>query len=154
MDNKILAGIIAAIIIVGAAAFSFTLNPESPEKPQPIKVEENVFVEEKLTNTLEKKDGLIKFTSYDEIKEFLKDNQNQQYDFYPIRRDGGSIPTMTIPGGPLPSAPDMEVSEESQNAGSDTYPDFSGTNIQVKNVDEPDYIKTDGKYLYLSLIHI
>lgn len=155
MDNKILAGIIAAIIIVGAAAFSFTLNPEFPEKSQPLKVEENVFVEEKLPSTLEEKDGLIKFASYDEIKEFLKDNQNQQYDFYQIRRDGdsmregASIPTMTIPEGPLLSAPDMAVSEESQNAGSDTYPDFSGTNVQVKNVDEPDYIKTDGKYLYI-----
>ena len=154
MDNKILAGIIAAIIIVGAAAFSFTLNSESPEKSQPFKAEENVF-EEKLPSTLEEKDGLIKFASYDEIKEFLKDNQNQQYDFYQIRRDGGSfresgsIPTMTIPEGPLLSAPDMAVSEESQNAGSDTYPDFSGTNVQVKNVDEPDYIKTDGKYLYI-----
>lgn len=28
--------------------------------------------------------------------------------------------------------------------------DYSGTNIQVRNVDEPDYIKIDGKYAYIA----
>ena len=27
--------------------------------------------------------------------------------------------------------------------------DYSTTNVQVKNVDEPDYLKTDGKYVYI-----
>lgn len=152
MDNKILAGVIA-IILVGVTAFYFTLNTELPEKPQPFNVEENVFVE-KPSSSLEEQDGLIKLASYDEIKEFLKDNQNQQYRFdYMIRRDGGSMregasmPPMAIPSEPMPV--DMVVSEESNPVSGPDYADFSGTNVQVKNVDEPDYIKTDGKYLYI-----
>ena len=152
MDNKILAGVIA-IILVGVTAFYFTLNTELPEKPQPFNVEENVFVE-KPSSSLEEQDGLIKLASYDEIKEFLKDNQNQQYGFdYMIRRDGGSMregasmPPMAIPSEPMPA--DMVVSEESNPVSGPDYADFSGTNVQVKNVDEPDYIKTDGKYLYI-----
>jgi len=155
MDNKILAVIIVGIILVGVTAFYFTLTTELQEKPQSIKVEENVFVEKKLPNTLEEKDGLIKFTSYDEIKEFLKDNQNQQYEFNGmIRRDGGSMregapmPTMGIPLEPMPSD-DMVVSEPANTGSGTTYPEFSGTNVQVKNVDEPDYLKTDGKYIYI-----
>ena len=148
MDKKILAGIIAGIIIVVAMAFS--LNPESPEKSQSFKPEENVLVEEKLPITLEEKDGLIKFTSYDEIKEFLKDNQNQQNNFYSRSKVGGPMMMEDAPRVALESSPDMVMTTESQTAGSDTSnTDFSGTNVQVKNVDEPDYIKTDGKYFYI-----
>lgn len=148
MDKKILAGIIAGIIIVVAMAFS--LNPESPEKSQSFKPEENILVEEKLPITLEEKDGLIKFTSYDEIKEFLKDNQNQQNNFYSRSKVGGPMMMEDAPRVALESSPDMVMTTESQTAGSDTSnTDFSGTNVQVKNVDEPDYIKTDGKYFYI-----
>ncbi len=156
MDNKILAGLIVGIIIVGAAAFYFALNAESTEKPQPLKVEENVFVEEKLPSPLEEKEGLVKFISYDEIKEFLKDNQNQQYGFnYPTRRDGGSMregaPTSSMPiaSEPMPTTPQHGDNEDTNQASGSDYTEFSGTNIQVKNVDEPDYIKTDGRYLYV-----
>ena len=28
--------------------------------------------------------------------------------------------------------------------------DYSSTNVQVKNVDEPDYLKNDAKYVYIA----
>lgn len=159
MNNKFLVGIIIGIIIVGTAAFYFALNTESPEKPQPLKVEENIPVQENATNTLEEKEGLIKFTSYDEIKEFLKNNQNQQYGFdYPVRRDGSAIaiagegapnPSVSFAPVPMPTAPSYGGNEDTETVSDYDHPEFSATNIQVKNVDEPDYIKNDGKYLYV-----
>jgi uncharacterized secreted protein with C-terminal beta-propeller domain len=154
MDNRVLAGIIVGIAIVGFTAFYLTTNIEQPvEKQQPFEVEEDVFTETKPTTTLETNEGLIKFTTYDEVKEYLKDSQNQQYVFgYQIRedfirtgsmREGASIPPTAMPVEsepmPRPTAPDSIKD----------YPEFSTTNVQVQDVDEPDYIKNDGKYLYI-----
>lgn len=155
MNNKILAGIITGVIIVSITAFYFALNTES-EKTEHILVEENTSVEEKSPSLLEEKNGLIKFTSYDEIKEFLKDNQSQQYGFDEfVRRNGGALRE----GGPMPAVSEpipesMPTPSDTPSGDGDTntdydYPEFSSTNVQVKNVDEPDYLKTDGKYIYI-----
>ena len=171
MNNKILAGIIIGIILIGTASFYFALNSNSKHS-QPLNVAENTSVKENATNqltentpvkenaTIAENEGLIKFTSYDEIKDFLKNNQNQQYGFdYPFRRGGVSI---SADGGPMYGGPVPSVSEPSPQPMPTPPPyggtgdkvtssdsDFSGTNVQVKNVDEPDYLKTDGKYLYI-----
>lgn len=154
MNNKILAGIITGIIVIGITAFYFTLNTES-EKSEPIPVGENTS-EENSPSILEEKEGLIKFTSYDEIKEFLKDNQSQQYGFDElVRRDGGLIrervpmPTVSEPIPESMPTPDAAPSGDGNTNTDFDYPEFSSTNVQVKNVDEPDYIKTDGKYIYI-----
>jgi inhibitor of cysteine peptidase len=155
MNNKILAGIITGVIIVSITAFYFALNTES-EKAEHILVEENTSIEEKFPSLLEEKNGLIKFTSYDEIKEFLKDNQSQQYGFDEfVRRNGGALRE----GGPMPAVSEpipesMPTPSDAPSGDGDAntdydYPEFSSTNVQVKNVDEPDYLKTDGKYIYI-----
>jgi uncharacterized secreted protein with C-terminal beta-propeller domain len=161
MNNKILAGIIVGIVIVGATSFYFTLNTVQPEKLQPLKLENNTLKEEKLPVKLEENEGLVKFTSYDEIQEFLKDSQNQQYRYeYPYHggvlsfREGGPVPSVVsepmpeqIPTPTLPQY--MGNDEDGIKSPGSGNPEFSATNIQVKNVDEPDYLKTDGKYLYI-----
>jgi uncharacterized secreted protein with C-terminal beta-propeller domain len=165
MDNRVLAGIIVGIAVVGFTAFYLTSNIEQPEeKQQPFDVDKDVFTETKPPTTLETKD-LIKFTSYDEVKEFLKDMQVQSDILVRRSLDGGSIregapvPSLGIPVTPesRPSVPpDMRESGEFTSGQEipasitdSDYPEFSTTNVQVKNVDEPDYIKNDGKYLYI-----
>ena len=40
--------------------------------------------------------------------------------------------------------------DQDESAGYRTSdPDYSSTNVQVKNVDEPDFLKTDGKHVYM-----
>jgi uncharacterized secreted protein with C-terminal beta-propeller domain len=166
MDNRILAGIIVGIAVVSFTAFYLTSNVQQPEeKQQPFDVDKDVFTETKPPIALETNEGLIKFTTYDEVKDFLKDMQVQSDIFVRRTFDGDSIregapmPSLGIPGEPEPRPsipPVMPESEESPSGqeipapitGSD-YPEFSTTNVQVKNVDEPDYIKNDGKYLYI-----
>ncbi|MFB5629764.1 MAG: beta-propeller domain-containing protein, partial [Nitrosarchaeum sp.] len=143
--------IVAAIIVIGGITLYSTLDitPENTTKS-----DVDAFTETKLVSTLDEKDALIKFTSYDEIKEFLKDSQNQQYQNNGlVRRDmlmrSGGIAVESEPpmldGMPKPSV----VKSESALDSSSTSTKFSGTNVQVKNVDEPDYLKTDGKYMYI-----
>jgi uncharacterized secreted protein with C-terminal beta-propeller domain len=166
MDNRVLAGIIVGIAVVSFTAFYLTSNVQQPEeKQQPFDVDKDVFTETKPPIALETNEGLIKFTTYDEVKDFLKDMQVQSDIFVRRTFDGDSIregapmPSLGIPREPEPRPsipPVMRESEESPSGqeipapitGSD-YPEFSTTNVQVKNVDEPDYIKNDGKYLYI-----
>ncbi|MFB5627067.1 MAG: beta-propeller domain-containing protein, partial [Nitrosarchaeum sp.] len=149
MNTKILGGIVAAIIVIGGITLYSTLDitPENTTKS-----DVDVFTETKLVSTLDEKDALIKFTSYDEIKEFLKDSQNQQYQNNGlVRRDmvmrngGIAVEPAMLDGMPQPSVAKSESALDS----SSTSTKFSGTNVQVKNVDEPDYLKTDGKYMYI-----
>lgn len=159
MDNRVLAGIIVGIAVVGYTAFYLTSNIEQPaEKQQPFDVDKDVFTETQPPTTLETKD-LIKFTSYDEVKEFLKDMQVQSDILVRRSFDGGSFREgAPVPPLGIPVATEPQIREggefnsgqvmPSPITGSD-YPEFSTTNVQVKNVDEPDYIKNDGKYLYI-----
>lgn len=166
MDNRVLAGIIVGIAVVGFTAFYLTSNVQQPEeKQQPFDVDKDVFTETKPPTTLETNEDLIKFVSYDEVKEFLKDMKVQSDIIVrrSLERDsmggGVPVPSIGIPVAPEPRPtvpPDMREGEEwapgveipAPITGSD-YPEFSTTNVQVKNVDEPDYIKNDGKYLYI-----
>jgi uncharacterized secreted protein with C-terminal beta-propeller domain len=165
MNNKILVGIIMGIVIVGATVLHFALNSATPEKQiltsdvlypketHVIQPESKVNVTS--TNvplSLDTNDDLVKFASYDEIKDFLKDSQmQQQYDYashgnmLSFRESGPSVFGDVVKMEPAPfNAPELQSGEPQS-----VYSDFSSTNVQVKNVDEPDYLKNDGKYLYI-----
>ncbi|MEM2934725.1 MAG: beta-propeller domain-containing protein, partial [Methanocellales archaeon] len=75
------------------------------------------------------KPALKKFSSCEEIKNFLKANEEIPYFSY-IARD---IAAPAFKGTPESIAPSM---------------DYSTTNIQAAGVDEADFVKNDGKYIY------
>ncbi|MDH7506510.1 MAG: beta-propeller domain-containing protein, partial [Candidatus Thermoplasmatota archaeon] len=73
------------------------------------------------------------FSSYDELFDFLSTNHENfsnyfQYSGNAIVRDSSS--------------------SESKSSNGDSI-DYSKTNVQVEGVDEPDIVKTDGKYIYV-----
>jgi inhibitor of cysteine peptidase len=80
---------------------------------------------------------ISKFTSYEELKDFVK--ANAQYTGFLWRHAGaeGFIPLV-----PAPDVLYSVVNDYSVN-------DYSPTNIQVAGVDEADIVKTDGEYIYL-----
>lgn len=160
MNKIILAGIIAGIIIIGSMGMYLSLNYK-PQVSTPYEIDKEIFTPKNVT-TLDSKD-LIKFTSYDEVKNYLIGISNQQYgpsfgdgirkDF----REGGPI-IATPSSGPAPTVeprpslpPNVGTNdEEIPESGSPISDhDYSTTNVQVKNVDEPDYVKNDGKYIYI-----
>ena len=57
-------------------------------------------------------------------------------------RDGA-----TTAAAPAAGNAKMDIAAEAPVA-SETAPDYSGTNVQVKGVDEADIVKTDGSYIY------
>jgi uncharacterized secreted protein with C-terminal beta-propeller domain len=84
--------------------------------------------------------NMKRFTSYDELKEYLTEYSSGHSMYYYSR--GLGFPTLTF---------DIAMSGDSKavqapEAGTST--DYSGTNIQVEGVDEADVVKTDGEYIY------
>lgn len=90
-------------------------------------------------------ESLIEISSHDAFKEYLE-NQTRWYDeIYsrPDRLTDVLLPEMaTLPTGS--SAPSPNLQKDASGAT-----DYSTTNIQVAGVDEADYLKNDGRYLYM-----
>jgi uncharacterized secreted protein with C-terminal beta-propeller domain len=90
-------------------------------------------------------DKLNKFSSYEELKNYVKSN-TESYRGY-----GGTFGAVTSMAAPaMAQATGAAKAAESAapaltNGGAGEY---SQTNIQVQGVDEPDIVKNDGKYIY------
>jgi len=89
------------------------------------------------TNITQEMKDLKKFNSSAELKAFLDEKTVSStygvYDFI-----GGVMVT-----------PMMQATGTMAKSSEASAPDYSQTNVQVAGVDEPDFVKTDGKYLYV-----
>ena len=92
--------------------------------------------------------GLKKFSSVQEIKDYLKKNQvNQSLVNY---RPGVSDTAMSTAKSAVPQVASQLSPVSGQSTGSSqTTATYSTTNIQVSGVDEADIVKNDGKYIYI-----
>ena len=79
---------------------------------------------------------LKKFSSYEEMKVFVKARLQRRYSFYAESAMEPNLGTLRAEWG---------LASYTKS----TIPDYSATNIQVEGVDEADIVKTDGKYIYL-----
>ena len=94
---------------------------------------------------LESSQQLKKFSSAEEIETYLKqgavESGTKQY-----YGGNGGIRTMMA----TDSAPSMaKSSAESSVSSGGSSSDYSSTNVQVAGVDEADFVKNDGKYIYV-----
>ena len=119
--NKIAAGFVGALILVGVIALIISLQNSYPELPSA------------------GDDGLKTFNNLNEIKDFVKEN-SESNNYY-----GRGIFAAEKSMAEDSAAPAAVSSGESASGGAS---DYSETNIQVEGVDEPDIVKNDGKYIY------
>ncbi len=85
--------------------------------------------------------GLKSFSSYEELKEFLKKNNDESnYGLY-AGSEGFAMRTEQA------AAPSM--AKTGSDDGNSRSSDYSTTNNQVEGVDEADIVKNDGKYIYV-----
>ena len=102
-------------------------------------------------------DYLLKITSEEELRQFLNENRGYRYSEY----DAGFIPGMKrtlntaevsvsaeASKGSLPAPMTTPAPTAFWNAGESTGT-YSTTNVQVENVDEADFVKNDGRYIYI-----
>lgn len=151
MNTKLLIGIVAIISVAGSfGVFVFLIPTSQPSVPYvfpPVEFEEPKQV------PLSDSQDVKKFSSYGEIEEFILNAQSSSY-AYPthggirepfVRVDAqwNGREMMETDSAPSPPPPMQPTPYE------DWGEEHSTTNVQVENVDEPDFLKNDNKYAYI-----
>jgi inhibitor of cysteine peptidase len=100
------------------------------------------------TTTMAASGDIKKFSSVDEIKQYIKENTEKAQESYYGVTDGAIRTAEAVVGAPSVATQDAAKSASEMNAltGATGY---STTNVQVAGVDEPDFVKNDGRYIYL-----
>jgi len=94
----------------------------------------------KTSTGLEASEELKKFSSSKEVIEFLKQSQSTSGNYY-----GGFAGR-----GVMMAVEEADMDSTASKAAAPTAgaADYSQTNVQVQGVDEADFVKNDGKYIY------
>ena len=86
-----------------------------------------------------------KFSNYDEFAYFISKMRSLAREIYG-EKEVGILREFSIPPLPMPQPSPMPMIK---GYGSEAKIPYSKTNVQVEEVDEPDIVKIDGKYMYL-----
>lgn len=101
------------------------------------------------------------FDSCAELKDFVVDNSAEDYyynyddSYYGLEESVDLLmPAAEAPEGISESTGAVEEKSVSEGEGlgaaaDDSTPEYSETNVQVKGVDEADFVKTDGEFIYV-----
>ena len=96
--------------------------------------------------------GLSSFQSYSQLQEYMSANAKsaQQYSRWGVGFGGWG--PIAVPGvvGDVTFTTAAATESSTTEASLSSAPSYTGTNVQVQGVDEPDRVKTDGTHLFVS----
>jgi len=151
MSSKIIIPIAVAISVIVTAGImygiSFDQQPQVSEIPPP----EIIYVDKSVSEYFEGTHDIKKISSQEELKNILEASALLEgyFDnriFATDMMDDGAVMFEMVESVSEPSSPvSSDVVVKTQSGGID----YSTTNVQVANVDEPDYLKNDSKYVYI-----
>ena len=147
MSSKIIIPIAVAISVIVTAgimyAIGFEQEPQIVEVPTP----EIVYVDKSVSEFFEGTNDIKQISSQEELVSILEASSLFGGGFF----DNRAIRSMAVDDMVMfESSESVAVSApQAEFKGSDGGVDYSTTNVQVENVDEPDYLKNDGKYVYI-----
>lgn len=128
--NTVLTGLALAVLAAGVIAIAYNPGWDKP--------------------SVGATDEVRKFSSSQEILDYIKQNIAAQsygyrygYAISPVFREERAFMSDAIAGVSQKSAPAPQGSGNMADIG------FSTTNVQVEGVDEADFVKSDGKYIYV-----
>ena len=157
MSSKVMIpiAVIVSVIVTAGIMYGIGFNQE----PQIIQVTETlentepkvIYVEKPVSEFFEGTNDIKKISSQDELKKILDSSALFGGHFYDNRmfRSAMAVDEAVFMeadvGMPMPAVESMAEGATKQSGGSE----YSTTNVQVENVDEPDYLKNDSKYVYI-----
>ena len=151
MNSKITIPIVIAISVIVTAGIMFSLGidnqPQITQAPQT----EIIYVEKTVSEFFEGTNNAKKISSQEELKEILEASSLLGGNFYDNRMFRTSMAVaesmegFSVMDSDVMMAVPTAESSKSESGGSE----YSTTNVQVQNVDEPDYLKNDSKYVYI-----
>ena len=159
-------GLLVSLFVVGILAFVIDAQQAPPITP--LQLDKEIFVPNKTETVFSSTQEIKKISSQEELRQFFSEIEKLQgvinyYSFNDEAEDVAFMARAPVPmPEPEPSSGWNSAIEESlemtvrANSGSVSLDrtllaseEYSTTNIQVQNVDEPDFLKNDGKYVYI-----
>ena len=151
MSSKIIIPIAIAISVIVTAGIMFSLGfdnqPQITQTPQT----EIIYVDKTASEFFDGTNDVKKISSQEELKDILETSSLLGGNFYDNRMFRTTMAIDESMRGFMMAESDMAMpvaapeSTKSNSGGSE----YSTTNVQVQNVDEPDYLKNDSKYVYI-----
>jgi len=152
MNSKITIPIAIAISVLVTAGIMYVMDTD--EQPQIVQTPdpEIIYVNKVVSEYFESSNKIKKISSQEELQNILEASSSFDGGFDPrmlrsFADDAVMFDTAESTGMPVPSVEPMPTDGVSKVESGGT--DYSTTNVQVANVDEPDYLKNDSKYVYI-----
>jgi len=146
MSSKIIILIAVIISVIVTAGIMYAINFDQQPQVSQIPTPEIIYIDKSVSEYFEGTHDIRKISSQEELENILEASALFGGGFYDNRvfaRDmvvnEAVFETATVDGAPVPSV------SKTESGGTD----YSTTNVQVANVDEPDYLKNDSKYVYI-----
>ena len=149
MSSKITIPIAIVISVIVTAGIMYVMDTD--QQPQTVQIPEPeiIYVNKVSSEYFEGTDEIKKISSQQELQNILEASSfNGGFDNRVLRTFAMDDAVMfESAGAPVPEAVPMPTDGVSKAESGGT--DYSTTNVQVQNVDEPDYLKNDSKYVYI-----
>lgn len=148
MNSKTTIPIAVVISVIVTAGIIYSAGFEQEVQVTQTRQTEIVYVEKTGSDILEGTNEIKKISSEEELTDLLQASALFGGNFYDnrFRMVDFAMPEAAVMMESYAVATSGAPVAESKSQGSD---DYSTTNVQEENVDEPDYLKNDGKYVYI-----
>jgi len=154
MSSKIIIPIAVAISVIVTAGIMYSIGFEQQPQVTEIPSPEIIYIDKSVSEYFEGTHDIKKISSQGELEDILEASALFGGGFYDNRIltrnmavTEDSVMMAESAGVPVPSVAPMPSDGVSSKQSGGT--DYSTTNVQVANVDEPDYLKNDSKYVYI-----
>ena len=147
MNSKIIIPIAVVISVILTAGIMYSIGFDEQSQIVQIPEPEIIYIDKSVSAYFEGTNEIKKISSQQELKSILEASASFDggFDTRVIRNmavdDAVMFDSAVATGAPIPES----TTTKTESGG----PDYSTTNVQVENVDEPDYIKNDSKYVYI-----
>lgn len=152
MNPKTIIPITVIISVIVTAGIMYTVGFD--QQPQIVQTSEPeiIYVDKSVSEYLKGTNEIKKISSQQELQNILEASSSFDGGFDPrilrnFADDAVMMESSVTTGMPVPSVEPMPADGASNKVSGGT--DYSTTNVQVANVDEPDYLKNDSKYVYI-----
>ena len=152
MNSKITIPIVIAISVIITAGMMFSLGYDSQPQITQTPQTEIIYVDKTVSEYFEGTNNVKKISSQEDLRDILETSSLLGGNFYDNRmfrntmavEESVMFDSAQSTGAPIASSP-SDGASKTESGGSE----YSTTNVQVQNVDEPDYLKNDSKYVYI-----
>ena len=155
MNTKIAIPIIIAVSVIITAGITYSIDLKPEQQASQTSDPEIIYVEKPDAMYFEGTNNIKKIESHEDLKNILSESGSLNGNFFDTRmfRTSMAVDEAVMfdnaesAGSPSPSVAPTPSNTISKSESGGT--DHSTTNVQVENVDEPDYMKNDSKYVYI-----